>query len=379
MNARFLSPLVVAAVVMLAGSSGTPALADNTAATYHQIALITVPGNPLTSFDISIVELSSQTDDEDDRSSNTDDRGDRSSKSDERSNQTYFLADRSNKAVDIFNASSNTFETRVAGFVGFTGNNDTSGPDGIVGVRDRHELWAGDGDSTVKVIDLRTDTIVASISTGGTARADELAYDQKDKLILIANDADAPPFASLIDTQTRAVVARIPLDDATNGVEQPVWDPQTHLFYMSIPQIGANAANGGVVVIDPKTRSRVGTFPVQNCQPAGLALGPKQHLLLGCSDPTAVQVMDARSGAIVATIAQVSGADEVWYNPGDNHYYVAARNNPTGPVLGIIDAKTDTWIQNVSTGPNAHSVAANPINNEIFVPLRGMGIGVYHR
>jgi len=106
MNARFLSPLVVAAVVMLAGSSGTPALADNTAATYHQIALITVPGNPLTSFDISIVERSSQTDDEDDRSSNTDDRGDRSSKSDERSNQTYFLADRSNKAVDIFNASS---------------------------------------------------------------------------------------------------------------------------------------------------------------------------------------------------------------------------------------------------------------------------------
>src|SRR2546427_13181970 len=140
MNARFLSPLVVAAVVMLAGSPGTPALADNTAATYHQIALITVPGNPLTSFDISIVERSSQTDDEDDRSSNTDDRGDRSRESDERSNQTYFLADRSNKAVDIFNASSNTFETRVAGFVGFTGNNDTSGPDGIVGVRDRHEL-----------------------------------------------------------------------------------------------------------------------------------------------------------------------------------------------------------------------------------------------
>src|SRR5437879_6677824 len=195
MNARFLSPLVVAAVV-LAGSPGTPALADNTAATYHQIALITVPGNPLTSFDISIVERSSQTDDEDDRSSNTDDRGDRSGKSDERSNQTYFLADRSNKAVDIFNASSNTFETRVAGFVGFTGNNDTSGPNGVVVVHDRDEVWAGDGNSTVKVIDLGTDAIVATISTGGTARADEIAYDQKDKMILIANDADTPPFAT---------------------------------------------------------------------------------------------------------------------------------------------------------------------------------------
>jgi len=46
---------------------------------------------------------------------------------------------------------------------------------------------------------------------------------------------------------------------------------------------------------------------------------------------------------------------------------------------------TDMWIQNVTTGPGAHSVAANPINDEIFVPLRPTathllgGIGVYHQ
>src|SRR5438309_10038200 len=207
MSTRLLGPLVVAAAVILAGSSARPALADNTAATYHQIALISIPGSPLTSFDISFVE---------------------------RSSQTYYLADRSNKAVDIINAASNTFETRVAGFVGFTGNNDTSGPNGIVVVADRDELWAGDGNSSVKIIDLRTDSIVKSISTGGTNRADEIAYDPKDKLILVANDAETHPFATLIDTRSRAVVGNIPLDDATNGVEQPVWDPQTHLFYISI-------------------------------------------------------------------------------------------------------------------------------------------------
>ena len=344
-------PLVVAAALVLAGSSATPVSADNSAATYHQIALITVPGAPLTRFDISFVE---------------------------RSSQTYYLADRSNKAVDIFDASSNTFETRVAGFVGFNLDNDHSGPNGVVAVHDRDEVWAGDGNSTVKVIDLRTDSIVKTVSTGGTARADEIAYDQKDKLILVANDADTPPFATLIDTQSRAVVARIDFNDATAGLEQPVWDPETHLFYLSVPETAADPG-GAVAVIDPRTRSRVALFPVQNCGPAGLALGPKQHLLLGCGDPTAVQVMDARTGDVIASIAQVSGADEVWYNPGDKHYYVAARNNPSGPVLGVIDAMTDTWIQNVKTGANAHSVAANPINDEIFVPLSGMGIGVYHR
>src|SRR5256885_7128089 len=123
MNSRFLGPLVVAAVVALAGSSATPAFADNTAATYHQSAFIDLPAGsiPLRSFDISFVE---------------------------RSRQTYYLADRSNKAVDIFDASSNTFETRLTGspvFVGDTGNPDTSGPNGVVVVDDRDELWVGDG------------------------------------------------------------------------------------------------------------------------------------------------------------------------------------------------------------------------------------------
>src|SRR6266568_8134265 len=220
MKTRFLGPLVVGAVLVLVGSSATPVAADNTAATYQQIALITdfgPTGKPPTSFDISFVE---------------------------RAGQTYYLADRTNKGVDIFDASSNTFETRVGGFVGsLPPGNDHSGPNGVVVVHDRNELWAGDGDSMVKVIDLSTNTIVASIPTLGTARADEIAYDQKDKLILVANDADDPPFASLIDTQSRAVVAKISFADATNGLEQPVWDPETHLFYMSVPQIGADPNN----------------------------------------------------------------------------------------------------------------------------------------
>jgi len=75
-------------------------------------------------------------------------------------------------------------------------------------------------------------------------------------------------------------------------------------------------------------------------------------------------------GDVLATVTQVGGSDEVWFNPGDKHYYLAANSNPGGPVPGVIDAETNTWIQNVPTFTGAHSVAANPINNHIFVPLR---------
>ena len=43
-------------------------------------------------------------------------------------------------------------------------------------------------------------------------------------------------------------------------------------------------------------------------------------------------------------IKNVGFVDETWYNPGDGNYYLAARDMPTGPVLGVISAKTRLWL-----------------------------------
>jgi len=43
---------------------------------------------------------------------------------------------------------------------------------------------------------------------------------------------------------------------------------------------------------------------------------------------------------------------------------------PNGPVLGVIDARTNLWLQNVATNANSHSVAADSGNNHVFVPLQ---------
>jgi hypothetical protein len=92
--------------------------------------------------------------------------------------------------------------------------------------------------------------------------------------------------------------------------------------------------------------------------------------------------MDTRGGSIDKAVAGVSGSDEVWFNKGDGNYYLAARNNPGGPVLGVIDAQSMTLVQLVPTintpaktspppvpAGSSHSVAANPKNNHVFVPL----------
>src|SRR5258708_2040211 len=81
----------------------------------------------------------------------------------------YILGDRTNKAVDVVDTTSNAIVSQVGkgSFTGATGNNDTSGPDGVLFV-DHKEIWAGDGNSTVKIFAWPSGTLVVPpLSTRG--------------------------------------------------------------------------------------------------------------------------------------------------------------------------------------------------------------------
>jgi hypothetical protein len=87
-------------------------------------------------------------------------------------------------------------------------------------------------------------------------------------------------------------------------------------------------------------------------------------------------VINGSTGAILANLTQVGGVDYGAYNPAERRYYLGARDyftSPTAtaasPVLGVIDADTNKWIENFPTGTDAHSVTVNPFNDQIFVPI----------
>ena len=104
---------------------------------------------------------------------------------------------------------------------------------------------------------------------------------------MVANNADDPPFASIISTDDATQSSRrIPFNGtngapkSNNGAEQCQWSPRTGKFYISIPGIAGHPdGEGGVAVIDPKTKKVVNTFiiPVDDCAaPQGMAVGPNQ-------------------------------------------------------------------------------------------------------
>ncbi|MFZ0803510.1 MAG: hypothetical protein WBQ09_08185 [Terriglobales bacterium] len=171
---------------------------------------------------------------------------------------------------------------------------------------------------------------------------------------------------------------------APAGLGGMIWNPNTgHLLQTNENSNGITNI-GNIDVIDPRLGNPNGpvvinSFVMPNCMPTSLTQGPGNNFLVGCADhdgeafPPNEYVIDGTSGAILAEILNVGGVDEVWYNSGDNKYYLAARDMPNGPVLGVIDAATNTWLQNVTTGSNSHSVSVDSSNNHIFVPLQAGG------
>lgn len=135
------------------------------------------------------------------------------------------------------------------------------------------------------------------------------------------------------------------------------------------PRIGN--ANGPVVI---------NVIPALNCMPAGIVQGPGHDFLVGCGGHDGVQfpplaiIFDGMTSKVLATTDQTGGTDEVWYNPGDNRYYTAGRDMPNGPVMGVIDAGTRTWLVNVPTNSNSHSITADQFTNHIFVPSQSGGL-----
>ena len=312
----------------------------------------------------------------------------------------YVLADRTNKGVTVINtnpvpgssplAPPAYWGTITGGFQGLAttcsspgGVNDCSGPNGVMIVNQR-EIWAGDGDSTVKILPVSNNGSPAVVvSTGGKYRADEMCFDPIDNIGFVANDADVPPFITAIsDNRGHPVRGKTIFTsaaggngiNATNGIEQCQYNPRDGKIYVSVPEVngpGDNSKPGVVARINPLTLAveAVVTVPLASCSgPQGLAIGPVVNghgqILLGCNGAIAganaglaplhrstVVIDDGTQsypfGTVVYTLNYEAGNDEVWYNgcvwggtsqvnnfcpngaTGDGHYYLARGGNNT--------------------------------------------------
>ena len=427
MKAKALSPLLALPVLFfgLATQAETFSATPNFVYTLRSTTVEGTATKPMTGFDISYVD-----------------------------NQAgvYILSDNGNAALDILDLndsrssgvtlkvvqpqagscklpSGSNLTCNFQGFVNdpnatTVGFNDVSGPTGNMTVNHR-EIWAADSpvfpggiapgsyandecNASIKVVDLRTQEVTDVINLGGCFRADEMGFDPRDQVAVIASPSETdtanslPPgyvgvnFITLVSTKSdHKILARIKFDgkfgtpNAVQGIEQPRWNPRDGLFYIAVPADGANLS-GAIAIVDPRSLRVVGKRELtNNCNPSGMFIGPNQDAILGCGNGP-VQVVDLQSGHIDALIPQVGampGCDEVWYDRGENHYLLAC--GPAAPpaaapnaawVVGVIDAGGDgspiAWDADITTQNTtdnvrgaSHSIAADNFTNRILVPM----------
>jgi DNA-binding beta-propeller fold protein YncE len=334
-----------------------------------------------------------------------------------------YFTDRNNKSVDVIDIATNKLIKQITG--GFAGcnplpncvgaNNDKSGPDGLNIIPGTTFIYVGDVNS-VKIIDTQTDTVVNTIAIGGASglRADEGCYDPDHKIFMINSPGESPPFATFIDTTTQKIIATIlwtdpgsgPTGPASAGLEACVYDHATASFLNN--NDGSTANPHGEVDVIPASFVLQGTptapvrltlpvptaangfkvFPLGDCDPTGLDLGPGTDMAISCRQGTpgsalTVEIMDRTNGTLLKTL-NVGGGDQIAYDGASNRYYLAASRwtssglssgaactaaSPCTPVLQIIDAGTRSLVKTVVTGNNAHSVAVDPATHQVYLPF----------
>jgi hypothetical protein len=337
----------------------------------------------------------------------------------------YYLGDRSNNAIDIIDTEHLTFKRSLGqglfrGAVFNAGrtaiNSAQSGPNGVVTYG--RWVYAGDGDSTLKVFDLDSPpatALKANVTTGGHSRLDEMALTTDGRYLLAANNAEDPPFATLFKANGNDATNSVSLGSiiqktfidptivpAGSGlsIEQPTWDPKTRRFYTSVPTIannppgcvlggGGTPCSGGLLVTDPlhpkaiegefDPTTNTGVVKLINCGPNGATTADFGNLLLGCDSHnfpggTTTTVINGKTKN-QASVQGIVGSDEVWFNEGDDSYYLAARyqakpaGSPlgSGSVLGVVDI-TSVLVETIPQSSGTHSLAADSKRNRIFVP-----------
>jgi hypothetical protein len=303
----------------------------------------------------------------------------------------YFLADRNNKAVDVVDTKSNKLIAQIPGpFTGAGATTDESGPDGIVGITGTHTIYVGDVDS-IKVIDTDAKKTVNTIAISNSgSRVDEGCYDPDDHLAMYASPGDSPPFATFVSTLTQTPVQKL-VFNGSSGLEACAYDPVSKSFLINNDGTSANPAGE----LDVVTASSAATgdpvvsksFPLGECGPTGIVLGPNNDVLIGCDPPAGhsliTVIMDRTSGAIHATVP-FGGVDQVDYDPTSNRYFLPARHFVKGgtaaasgfdPQMGVVDGTTRQLLFMIPVGTGAHSVAIDSALGQVDVPFQAGAAG----
>jgi len=215
------------------------------------------------------------------------------------------------------------------------------------------------GDDRVVAFDLKTFKPLAEVATG--KNPDAMLYDQTSRHVFVFNGRSND--ATVIDPATNKVVATI----AVPGK----------------PELGVSDGHGKVFVnledknevasIDTKTNTVIGTWSLGTCdEPSGLAIDVAHARLFSVCSNKQMVVLDAKTGALVATVPIGDGPDGATFDPVSRNAF-SSNSDGTLTVIHEDDPNHFRVAATVPTPARSRTITLDEKKHRVVLPFADFG------
>jgi YVTN family beta-propeller protein len=234
---------------------------------------------------------------------------------------------------------------------------------GVLAVPELGRIYAtATGTNELVVIDAKSLAIVARVPVG--RYPDGLAYAASTGKLYVSDKEGHTE--SVVSVHTNRRIGTI---DLGGKVGNSQYDPVSgHVF------INAEGM-GELVEVDPTTDRIVARIRLPGAEGNhGLLIEPKGRLaFVACEGNDKLLVLDLQERKVKAEFGVAGEPDVLAYDPGLGILYVATESGLVH--LFRVGRDGATKLGMVRVGPNAHTVAVDPVSHEVYFALRQAGSG----
>lgn len=246
-----------------------------------------------------------------------------------------------------------------------------------VDVKGQRLFVPGEHQRTIEVIDLRTNTVLHSITGFGGDPRKTVYLPETNEIWVDDGDDTVKAFSG----DNYQLVKNIPLGghDAPVGSrrvpDNGVYDPATGLFYLGTrtDSFKDTTVKGSIEIVDLKNNKYIGGIEVDGRNPAGLVLDPhSSKLFVVMGDTSQVVVIDREKRAVLASWPITGGPEPhaVALDPDNHRLFVGSRVKRSHIYkpgkLVVMDSETGKVMEAIDTEGGVDEVVFDARSKRIY-------------
>jgi DNA-binding beta-propeller fold protein YncE len=234
---------------------------------------------------------------------------------------------------------------------------------GVVAAPEQHLLFAtATAEKTLALIDDRTFQVQSRVPAGEYPNG--LAYDPASGRVFVSNNSGLG--VGVVDVKA---AHSLPGIDVGGGAGNTQYDADSGHVLTAVHGLAALAD------IDPaasQVASRIALHDVKTCH--GLLVASDLRLAFAAcrGDSPALAVVDLRARRQMTTLPLPANIDVLAFDPGLGRLYAASETG-TVAVFAVAADRAVTELGRGFVGPNAHTVAVDPVTHRVYFPLENVG------